>query len=333
MGSVALLSLPPVFLFPYAFGRRRRVGPARDGQPRRVWPFVALLLAIPLALVAFSEEAPMDVIVYLDPSPRGEWALAPRGSSRRPGRPAAPRRHRARTSRPTRRSCRAHGRARRARPGRDRRARGRRNAPSSRRPLPAVRSRDRAAGRPRRPRAHAPRLSRGDGRAPVRAPVLVARRPGARVDRVLAALSGRRSTEAVLDAALAWEERTGARAAFVHVARRCPSERRRGRPRRARRDRELDPVLAVLPGVRPRGRLQLLDGLVVEECSTRSRRGVRAARGWRPQRGRRRLRPRGRHRASAARLPGLDPRRPGQRPAAAQARVLTAGALSIVYRR
>jgi nucleotide-binding universal stress UspA family protein len=50
----------------------------------------------------------------------------------------------------------------------------------------------------------------------VRAPVLVARRPPPRVERVLAALSGRLSTTAVLEAALAWEARE-ARASFLHV--------------------------------------------------------------------------------------------------------------------
>jgi nucleotide-binding universal stress UspA family protein len=50
----------------------------------------------------------------------------------------------------------------------------------------------------------------------VRAPVLVARRPPPRVERVLAALSGRPATAAVVEAALAWEA-AGARAGFLHV--------------------------------------------------------------------------------------------------------------------
>ena len=78
MVSVAALSLPPVLLFPDAFGRRldrlaslatasaagggRVRGPAlRDpAGPDR----------------SFLRRTPMDVLVYLDPSPRGEWALA-----------------------------------------------------------------------------------------------------------------------------------------------------------------------------------------------------------------------------------------------------------------
>lgn len=53
MGSVAALSLPPVFLFPDAFSRRLdRVASIATGSARAVAVFVALLFAIPLALVA-----------------------------------------------------------------------------------------------------------------------------------------------------------------------------------------------------------------------------------------------------------------------------------------
>ena len=53
MGSVAALSLPPVFLFPDAFSRRLdRVASMATGSARAVAVFVALLFAIPLALVA-----------------------------------------------------------------------------------------------------------------------------------------------------------------------------------------------------------------------------------------------------------------------------------------
>jgi nucleotide-binding universal stress UspA family protein len=51
----------------------------------------------------------------------------------------------------------------------------------------------------------------------VRAPVLVARRPPIRIERVLGALSGRGTTEPVVDVALDWERHTGGRAAFLHV--------------------------------------------------------------------------------------------------------------------
>ena len=98
-----------------------------------------------------------------------------------------------------------------------------------------------------------------------RAPVLVARRPPDRMERVLGALSGRDTTAAVLEAALAWEERPGARAAFVHVRSEVPLPRGDAAPppeapagRRA----------AVRAALEARGRaadLQLRDGLVVEE--------------------------------------------------------------------
>jgi hypothetical protein len=53
MGSVAMLSLPPVFLFPGAFGRTLdHVASLATGSARAVAVFVALLFAIPLALVA-----------------------------------------------------------------------------------------------------------------------------------------------------------------------------------------------------------------------------------------------------------------------------------------
>ena len=53
MGTVAILSLPPVFLFPGAFGRTLdRVASLATGSARAVAVFVALLFAIPLALVA-----------------------------------------------------------------------------------------------------------------------------------------------------------------------------------------------------------------------------------------------------------------------------------------
>jgi sodium-dependent phosphate cotransporter len=53
MASVALLSLPPVFLFPDAFGRAiDRAAAVATGGARAALAFVALLLAIPLALIA-----------------------------------------------------------------------------------------------------------------------------------------------------------------------------------------------------------------------------------------------------------------------------------------
>ena len=53
MASVGALSLPAVFLFPDAFGRTLdRIASLATGSARAVVVFVALLFAIPLALVA-----------------------------------------------------------------------------------------------------------------------------------------------------------------------------------------------------------------------------------------------------------------------------------------
>jgi hypothetical protein len=54
MGAVTLVSLPPVFLFPYAFGRALdRVARRATASRGAVVAFTALLLALPLALVLF----------------------------------------------------------------------------------------------------------------------------------------------------------------------------------------------------------------------------------------------------------------------------------------
>ena len=52
----------------------------------------------------------------------------------------------------------------------------------------------------------------------VKASVLVARRPPARIGRMLVAVSGGAASEAVVEAALRLESATGARATFLHVA-------------------------------------------------------------------------------------------------------------------
>jgi Na+/phosphate symporter len=54
MGAVTLVSLPPVFLFPYAFGRALdRVARRATASRGAVVAFTVLLLALPLALVLF----------------------------------------------------------------------------------------------------------------------------------------------------------------------------------------------------------------------------------------------------------------------------------------
>ena len=99
-----------------------------------------------------------------------------------------------------------------------------------------------------------------------RAPVLVARRPPERMERVLGALSGRDTTTAVLEAALAWEERPGARAAFVHVRSEVPLPQGDvAPPPEAPGADEHEAVRAVLAARGRAADLQLRDGLVVEE--------------------------------------------------------------------
>jgi nucleotide-binding universal stress UspA family protein len=208
----------------------------------------------------------MDVLVYLDPSPRGEWALA------------------AAAQLPTRWKGRlrlvATDEDAAADPSLFARARtrlGSATVETLTRPGPAERAvieeaRERHYGLvvvPPAGRGAVARMLKGSRVANVvrraRAPVLVARRPPDRMERVLGALSGGDTTEAVLEAALAWEERPGARAAFVHVRSEVPLPHG-------------DSALPELPGpaeheaarsaLAARGRasdLQLRDGLVVEE--------------------------------------------------------------------
>ena len=157
----------------------------------------------------------MQVLVYVDPKPRGEWAIGLAGQL--PGRdvslhlvatdedlaadPALLERPRARLGNVVR---------------------------AVTRPGPAERAvvAEALAGRydllvvPPAGRGAVARMLKGSRVASVlrsvRTPVLVARRPPARVEKVLAALSGGDTTLAVLEAALAWEA-AGARASFLHV--------------------------------------------------------------------------------------------------------------------
>jgi nucleotide-binding universal stress UspA family protein len=81
---------------------------------------------------------------------------------------------------------------------------------------------------------------------------------------VLAALSGRETTNAVIEAALAWEALPGARASFVHVRSEVPIPHAApatdvpGAP-------ELEAARSALGPHGRAGDLQLRDGLVVEE--------------------------------------------------------------------
>jgi nucleotide-binding universal stress UspA family protein len=212
----------------------------------------------------------MDVLVYLDPSPRGEWALA--AASQLPPRWSGSLRLVATDEDAA------------ADPSLVDRARARLAAvpvvEALTRPGPAERAvieeaRERRYSLlvvPPAGRGAVARMLKGSRVATVvrsaRAPVLVARRPPERVERVLGALSGRDTTAAVLEAALAWEERPGARAAFVHVRPEVPlplGADDGGVPAEVPGAVDLEAVRAALAGRRRGTDLQVRDGLVVEE--------------------------------------------------------------------
>jgi len=208
----------------------------------------------------------MDVLVYLDPSPRGEWALAAAAQlpPRWKGRLRLVATEEDAAADP---SLLDRARARLAHCG---------PVETLTRPGPAERAvieeaRERRYGLlvvPPAGRGAVARMLKGSRVANVvrraRAPVLVARRPPERMDRVLGALSGRDTTTAVLEAALAWEERPGARAAFVHVRSEVPLPQVDVAPQAPGAD-EHEAVRAVLAARGRAADLQLRDGLVVEE--------------------------------------------------------------------
>ena len=209
----------------------------------------------------------MDVLVYLDPSPRGEWALAAAAQlpPRWKGRLRLVATEEDAAADP---SLLDRARARLAHCG---------PVETLTRPGPAERAvieeaRERRYGLlvvPPAGRGAVARMLKGSRVANVvrraRAPVLVARRPPERMDRVLGALSGRDTTTAVLEAALAWEERPGARAAFVHVRSEVPLPQGDVAPLEAPGADEHEAVRAVLAARGRAADLQLRDGLVVEE--------------------------------------------------------------------
>jgi nucleotide-binding universal stress UspA family protein len=98
----------------------------------------------------------------------------------------------------------------------------------------------------------------------VPASVLVARRPPARLERILVALSGGAATPRVASAALALEKATGARASFLHVASEVtlPYAPEAGETKAP----PADPAADARDALRSSGReLVVREGLVVEE--------------------------------------------------------------------
>jgi nucleotide-binding universal stress UspA family protein len=211
----------------------------------------------------------MDVLVYLDPSPRGEWALAVAAQ--------LPPRWRG----TLRLVATAEDAA--ADPSLLDRARARLGAvpvEALTRPGPAERAvieeaREHRYGLvvvPPAGRGALARMIRGSRVATVvrraRAPVLVARRPPERIERVLGALSGRGTTTAVLEATLAWEEGGAGRASFVHVRPEVPLPAGAGDGRveaEVPGAADQEAVRAALSSRAREASLHLRDGLVVEE--------------------------------------------------------------------
>jgi nucleotide-binding universal stress UspA family protein len=210
----------------------------------------------------------VDVLVYLDPSPRGEWALSVAAQ--------LPARFRGDLRLLVTEEDAA------ADPALVDRAEARLVAAGPvdvlKRPGPAERAvleeaRSRRYGLlvvPPAGRGAVARMLKGSRVATVvrsaRAPVLVARRPPERIERVLGALSGRDTTAAVLDAALAWEERAAARASFVHVRSEVPLPlAAEGAPPELPGGVDLEAAFAALAAQGRAGDLQQREGLVVEE--------------------------------------------------------------------
>jgi nucleotide-binding universal stress UspA family protein len=212
----------------------------------------------------------MDVLVYLDPSPRGGWALSVAGQLP------------ARLEGAIRLLVTEEDAA--ADPRLVDRARARLGsvAPADVliRPGPAERAVIEEACRrrygllvvPPAGRGAVARMLKGSRVASVvrsaGTPVLVARRPPARIARVLGALSGRDTTTAVLEASLAWEAGPDSRASFVHVRPEVPLPLGPGNVVGAPEvpgARDLDAARAALAVAGRIGDLQLRDGLVVEE--------------------------------------------------------------------
>lgn len=210
----------------------------------------------------------MDVLVYLDPSPRGEWALSV--AAQLPPRWKGTLRLLA-----TAEDAWADGTlVERARA----RLAGCGPVETLTRPGPAEQAvieeaRARPYGLlvvPPAGRGAVARMLKGSRVANVvrraRAPVLVARRPPERMERVLGALSGRDTTAAVLEATLAWEERPGLRAAFVHVRSEAPLPRGDAvLPPEAPGQDEHETLRVALAARGRAADLQLRDGLIVEE--------------------------------------------------------------------
>jgi nucleotide-binding universal stress UspA family protein len=209
----------------------------------------------------------MDVLVYVDPSPRGEWALAlaaqlPPGWARRL--------HLLATSEDAAEQPDLLARAKARLAAGTEVTAATREGPAERAVIAEARSRSWGlVVVPPAGRGAVMRMLRGSRVATVvrsvHAPVLVARRPPARVERVLAAVSGGETTDAVVDAALAWEKEAGARVSFVHVKAEVTLPSDHPRPSDAALPHALERIRAALGRRGRAGLLAVREGLVVDE--------------------------------------------------------------------
>lgn len=161
----------------------------------------------------------MDVLVYVDPLPRGEWALTVAAQLSSGWARSV---HLLATSEDVAADASLLARARKRLAAGPAITESSRLGPAERAVVEAASARRYAlVVVPPAGRGAVARMLKGSRVATVvrrvRAPVLVARRPPVRIERVLAALSGRGSTAPVVSAALAWERHASARATFLHV--------------------------------------------------------------------------------------------------------------------
>jgi nucleotide-binding universal stress UspA family protein len=211
-----------------------------------------------------------EALVYVDPTPRGDWALA---LARQLPAPLAARLHLLATREDLAREPGLLERARAAvaREGVAIRV-GSRPGPAER--AVVAEARDAPYGLlvvPPAGRGAVRRMLQGSRVATVvrsvRAPVLVARRPPPRIQRILAALSGGGPTSAVAAAASGLAARWGAAVTYLHVASEValPFHPARSRAPQAPARDPVEACRAALAEAAPGGELLLHEGLVVEE--------------------------------------------------------------------
>jgi nucleotide-binding universal stress UspA family protein len=217
----------------------------------------------------------MDCLVYVDPSPRGEWALATAALLARPGRAFTV----LATAEDVVRNPRLLEAAReRLGAAADVRCA---SAPGPAEQAVAAEAREHRYGLlvvPPAGRGAVQRMLKGSRVATVvravRAPVWIARRPPQRFASVLAAVSGGRTSAAVCGAAASLTRELGAPVTFLHVASEVALPYRSGAPGEADVLPEPQARAAVAEAGFAADRLVVREGLVVEEVLDEFERGA-----------------------------------------------------------